>query len=274
MSETARISFLSTMRFSEKEIHQLSRKFSVCYPLIRHPLQRTVTPKSAQPSEPVKFLFTGTFYIKGGLEIIHAFEKIKKEFPHATLSIVTSTESIWPDDKKKIKSIPGVTLFDAAFSEKELYEKLYDTHHVFLYPTYRDSFGLVLVEALSAGLPIVGTDQYATREMIRDKYNGYLLKWHPLKDYNEKTFEIFGRLSEPADFFDTLFALQKNGELKDIEEFLYQSMKKILLDPSLIQKFSKNSLHLYREKFDAEKISNTMESIFLEATKNDKECVF
>lgn len=267
MSNTAQKSFLSTMRFSAKERENILKKCEVCHPLIRHPFQRTIPAKHVGIRETVRFLFAGTFYIKGGLEIINAFERIRSEFPNSELSLITATESIWEHDKERIRSIPGVTLLEASFSEEELYKKFYDTHHVFLYPTYRDSFGLVLVEALCAGLPIIGTDQYATGEMIIDGYNGYLLKNHPLKDYNPKTFEIRGHLSEPADFFEKLFALQQENSLKDIEEFLYQSMKKLLSNPALIQKFSENSLRLYREKFDAKKISRRLESVFLEAIR-------
>jgi glycosyltransferase involved in cell wall biosynthesis len=267
MSEAAHTGFFSTMRFSKNDRARISGKSAVCYPLIRHPFRDVVAPKRIAAGDTVRFLFTGTFYIKGGLEIIHAFDRIRKEFRNVELTIITGTEAMWPEDKELIESIPDAHLYDAAFDEKTLYERFYDTHHVFLYPTYRDSFGLVLVEALAAGLPIIGTDQYATGEMIIDDFNGYLMPDHPLKDYDPETFEIHGAYAEPADFFDRLFELQRNDSLKDIEEFLYRSMKTIVLDPSLIPLFSNNSLTLYKEKFESGKISRLIESVFQEATK-------
>ncbi|MCW1888693.1 MAG: glycosyltransferase family 4 protein [Candidatus Moranbacteria bacterium] len=265
MSEAAKTGFLSTMQFSEKELLLLSKKFSVCYPLILNPSSNIDPQRKLKADSTVKFLFTGTFYIKGGLEILNSFKRISREFPNTELSIVTGIESIWPKDLLAIQSTPNVNIFDAAFSEKDLYEKFYNTHHVFLYPTYRDSFGLVLIEALSAGLPIIGTNQYATSEMLIDGFNGYILEKHPLQDYKTDTFEIIGKLSEPADFFNQLFKLQKAGHLEYVEEFLYQSMKRLLGNPALLEEFSRNSLALYEEKFSSQKISQQIESVFLEA---------
>jgi glycosyltransferase involved in cell wall biosynthesis len=46
---------------------------------------------------------------------------------------------------------------------------------IFVFPTLRDHLAIVLLEAASSGLPIVGADVGATSEAVRHGENGYLL---------------------------------------------------------------------------------------------------
>jgi len=46
---------------------------------------------------------------------------------------------------------------------------------VFVFPSYREAFGLVAVEALSAGLPVVATTVGALPEMVEEGENGFLV---------------------------------------------------------------------------------------------------
>jgi glycosyltransferase involved in cell wall biosynthesis len=144
---------------------------------------------------------------------------------------------------------------------------IYQSHDVFILPTFRDGFGLVLIEALAYGMPLIITNQYATGEMAIDGHNGFIYPNHPLKDYDPKTYRLLGMYYNPKDFYSALFKLQKKGEMKPIEYFIYSSMEKFILNPNLIEEFSKNSLELYNKKFHHQIISDKIESVFLEAIK-------
>lgn len=265
MSQAAEKSFYNTLKFNSSDEKIVRQKSAQCYPLIRNPLGNiTENIHKKRKNDEVKFLFTGTFYIKGGLEIINAFSELVKKYDSIKLTIICD-DIIKPEDRERIKTIPKVELLKASFSEREMFEKFYNTYDIFLMPTFRDSFCLVLLEALCAGMPIIATDQFAINEMVIDGYNGFLFPNHPLKDYDQKTYELYGKLSEPADFYEKLFQLQKDGKTKLVEKFLYDSMEKLILNPNLIEKFSKNSLELYDRKFNFQFISNKIESFFLEA---------
>lgn len=45
---------------------------------------------------------------------------------------------------------------------------------IFVFPSRHEGYGMVLLEAMSFGLPIVATDIPTTREIIKDSVNGYL----------------------------------------------------------------------------------------------------
>lgn len=263
LSQAGLKSFIASANYSKRTKEVFKEKATYCYPLME---AQPVSPRI--PRKNIRFLFVGTFYIKGGVEIIHAFQKIREEFStRACLTIITSISVLRQTDKELIEKQDGVTLRNAAFSKEEMRD-IYLNHDIFLMPTYRDGFGLVWIEALSFGLPIIGTDQYATREMCINGKTGFLYPNHPLKDYDPKTYEIFGRYYNPKEFYARLFHLQRIGELRDIEDFLYNSMKKFLDTPELLERQSKNSLKFYRERFHQQHIADRIESIFLHSIEN------
>lgn len=47
--------------------------------------------------------------------------------------------------------------------------------HLYVHPAKYEPFGLVLLEAMASGLPVVSLDGYGNRELIKEGENGYLL---------------------------------------------------------------------------------------------------
>jgi glycosyltransferase involved in cell wall biosynthesis len=60
---------------------------------------------------------------------------------------------------------------------------------VFLFPSPSDTQGIVLYEALAAGLPIVATESMASRAILRPGENGLLAQDDPL-DFAQKIIAI------------------------------------------------------------------------------------
>jgi glycosyltransferase involved in cell wall biosynthesis len=46
---------------------------------------------------------------------------------------------------------------------------------LYIHPATYEPFGLVLLEAMASGLPVISLDGYGNRELIREGYNGFLL---------------------------------------------------------------------------------------------------
>lgn len=262
MSETAKKSFLATGRFSSSTKNIIEKKSVQIYPYVKAP--KNVSPKKYTGS--IKLLFTGIYYVKGGRELVNAFEKTRLYHQNISLTLVTPLHMLLSEDRERIESIPCIILLDAAFSPEEM-ENLYRTHNIFMFPTFRDTFGLVLIEAISFGMPIIATDQYAVTEMAIHEYNAFIFPNHPLLDYDPDTKEMYGRLYDAKTFYAALFTAEKEGKMRDIETFISQSISKFLERPELLEQYSENSLKLYEQKFDAKKISDQIEGVFLEAIK-------
>jgi glycosyltransferase involved in cell wall biosynthesis len=52
----------------------------------------------------------------------------------------------------------------------------YRSFDVFVFPSTRESLGLVGLEALACGTPVIGSDIPAIKEYIRDGFNGFLFE--------------------------------------------------------------------------------------------------
>lgn len=260
MSQTAYKSFLATTKLPPLTKKVIVKKAEQIYPYVKDPI--SVQPRKF--NKQLRLLFTGVFYMKGGIETLNSFERLRRKYPDISLTIVTLLHQLRASDKKRIQNSGGVTLHDAIFSKEEM-ENIYRQHDIFLFPTFRDTFGLVLIEALSFGLPIIAIDQYAVTEMVKNNWNGFVCPDHPLTDYNRKTGEMYGRLYNAKDFYSGLFAAQASGKMKPIEKFLTVSITAYLENPTLLEKHSQNSLALYQKVFSEKIISRSIEAAFLSA---------
>lgn len=149
--------------FSDKRIH---KKLCVVYPYCE---QKTSIAKSKQ----VEFLFVSThFYLKGGREVVETFLRHPNKSMHLTL--ITRQDDILPSLRARIRKAKNITLIDATLSREET-RKYFAQAHVLCVPTAQDSFGMVFLEALSYGLPIIATNIYNLPELVQNEKNGILV---------------------------------------------------------------------------------------------------
>lgn len=260
MSQAAQQGFLTYLSSYSPTVQNHAQAKSIqLYPA----LERS-TASAKKPGKQLRLLFVGMFYVKGGDELIKAFEQLKPHYPQLALTIVTPFQIMRVQDRERIRSLQDVSLIDASLSTQQM-EELYRNHDVFILPTYRDSFGLVFLEALSWGLPIICTDHYATPEIVQNEYNGFLFPHHPLKDYDPVTYAPLGKYYNPKDFYRDLFALQKSKALQPVVDFLVTSIERFLKEPQLLEEFSANSLSLYDKRFDAKTMAQDIETVFRSA---------
>jgi glycosyltransferase involved in cell wall biosynthesis len=120
-----------------------------------------------------RFLFVGTqFLIKGGPELLEAFRQVRFKIPSAQLDVVTHL----PTEYVSLAQPEGVQIHKANFSRSEIWSKFMRNADVLVHPSYMESFGMVILEAISNGLAVVANDVYAHREMVLNGENGILLE--------------------------------------------------------------------------------------------------
>jgi len=112
---------------------------------------------------------------KGALRCVHAFEKISDLFPDWKFTIVGDGEDYFPiknyiEQNKKLQQ----KVFLLGYKSKAEIAKEMRKTDFFVFPSKHESFGLVVAEALSCGLPVIVTDQTAPREFVNES-NGILV---------------------------------------------------------------------------------------------------
>jgi len=102
---------------------------------------------------------------KGGPELVEAFVRIADERPEARLVIVGCEPAALHPQVRVVGRCPV-----------EEVHRHYETAAIFCLPTRREPFGVVFVEALHYGLPIVATRIGAVPDMVEHGENGYLVE--------------------------------------------------------------------------------------------------
>jgi len=162
--------------FSESEIEKIEKKVKVLYPalpnykdLYKNKIDHVFVKNKKKIK---KFLFIGKEYRRKGLiETLIAFTQIFKERTDVELYCVTPVSN----DIKNIYNHKNIFYFKPEFTLDELITKFFMTCDVFILPTHADTFGMVLLEALSCGMPVITTKQFAGAEIVNDGKNGLLL---------------------------------------------------------------------------------------------------
>ena len=114
---------------------------------------------------------------KGYIDLLKVYKKVVSDYPEWTLDIVgdgAERENI--EDFIKKNDLDGkVTLH--GFQGKEYIDKLLNQSSIYLMTSYTESFGIVLIEAMSHGVPCIAYDSAeGAREIINSGENGYLIK--------------------------------------------------------------------------------------------------
>jgi glycosyltransferase involved in cell wall biosynthesis len=83
-------------------------------------------------------------------------------------------------------------------------QDLVDAYHamdVFVFASYSETQGMVLTEAMAAGKPVVALDGPGVREVVKDRYNGRLLKRRSTRDFAAALAQIASASPQRRDEF-------------------------------------------------------------------------
>jgi glycosyltransferase involved in cell wall biosynthesis len=102
---------------------------------------------------------------KGGPLLIAAFRRVLREHPDAKLVIVGCTPAV---------SVPNCEILGLLALDEVATQ--FQRANVFCMPTRCEPFGVVFVEAMLFGLPVVATRLGALPDMVHDGMNGFLVE--------------------------------------------------------------------------------------------------
>ena len=136
------------------------------------------------PKDKFLVLFVAEFStnnpFKGG-ELVREVIVRNKETEICFITIGSEKKS----EKLNHKEIPYI-------SDEVVLAKLYAACDVLFYPTNADNFPLVVLEAMSCGLPVIASDISGIPEIIRDNENGFLVEgYSEVLNYETKLAEVY-----------------------------------------------------------------------------------
>lgn len=185
----------------------------------------------------ISFIFVGFDPLrKWCYELLQAFSQIK----NTDIELVI----IWFDDsllKKKYLHDQRIR-FLWQIKRQVILDEYLPKANVFVLPTYHESFGIVVLEALSRGLGIITTNVFALPEVCKDGYNGKIIKNPYLKE-NKFWFVDITKMTM-TNFTEKFLKNQKPNEkmIKELKTAIEEWIKNY-------KTWQKNSKNLYDNIF-------------------------
>ena len=188
----------------------------------------------------INFVFVGlNSRGKGGDELLEAFSHTKEKNIRLTfISNLSDEEKVKYQKDSRISILPPQPRI-------KLLNEIYPKMDVMVFPSFYESFGVVLLEALSFGMGIITLNTYATPEIVKNDYNGKLLH-HPIL----KPTILNGK--EVVNCVDLRIQDFHDRYLKHDEFYygMYEELKSAISEASnQYKKWQKNSLELFNNKF-------------------------
>ena len=120
--------------------------------------------------------------IRNKTEVVYPAISLKKRKKHKKFTALFVAHNT---KKKGVDLLPeGVKIVSNVSREKVLEE--FSKADVLVYPSIVDTFGMVLIEAMSFGLPIIAVDDFCSREIVGRTKCGFLIDGVKHKWFNKK----------------------------------------------------------------------------------------
>lgn len=114
---------------------------------------------------------------KGYLDLLTMYQKLSLQYPDWTLDIVGDGPEKEHLEKFIRENHLEKKVILHGFQKKEVIDELLHNSSIYLMSSYTESFGIVLIEAMSHGLPCIAYDSAeGAREIITNHKNGFLIK--------------------------------------------------------------------------------------------------
>ena len=237
---------------------RLLGKSTVVHPAVRRTPDDLI--RFRDGGDAVQLLFSGDFFRKGGVNVVDAFERIQRIHPSVRLVLCsdqkidfnTPNAALRSQYLAKIAANPGIQWL-GRIKRDDLIREVLPRTDIYLLPTYNETFGMAVLEAMSAGIPVVATNYFAIPEMLEHEVSGLLIdtsRWDCAA-----LFRGYIVNDIPRDFRE------------HVTEQLFESLRRLIESPALRRTLGLGGLAVARSKFSFEIRNAKMLDIYREATR-------
>lgn len=157
-------------------------------------------PREVQKRDVFVLGFVSNFIESKGWEIfLQAVQSIVKNNSIKNIEIIMVGEG--PDRQKINKLLEKINVnfhLIQSVSQEKLAE-IYNSFDVFLFPTYKESLGLVGLEAMACGTSIIASRVEGPMSYISDGVNGYLFEKKNAHDLEKKIIQFYNLSTEETE---------------------------------------------------------------------------
>ena len=173
--------------------------------------------KQAYNLEPDNFIFGFVGRLvkdKGINELVQAFLKVNTNYPKTKLLVVGDFDTgINPiDSKVKDEIYANINILNVGFQQD--IRPFLKMMHVFVFPSYREGFGVSLMEAAAMGVPAISSDIIGCNEIIINELNGLLI---PPKSTSDLVNAMI-RFIEDTDFLNKTASMSRKHVIQLYEQ--------------------------------------------------------
>jgi glycosyltransferase involved in cell wall biosynthesis len=255
MSEHARRTFRAIHADSPMR-DALEAKLSVRYPNLDIP--NSLDAMRGAPAEPLRLTFVGAhFGRKGGCVAVRLAELALERGLPVEVNIVSALEtgrSVWTDPPRPgffdpylaLLDLPNVRLHHRLDNGRV--RQLLGRSHLCLLPTFSDTFGYSVIEAMAHWTPAIATRQGALPEFIRHRDNGILLDLplNPLGDWVHS-----GQPGRDTAAFEAIY----RGEVERLAQESLAEIERLANAPTLLTMMRQRARETATHLFDAKQAS-------------------
>lgn len=164
---------------------------------------------------------------------IRAVKLASRKIPNIKLLLIGRDSNVF---KKKLEQL----IFELCLSDKVIFTghrndipQIYTFCKVILIPSLNEPFGRTTIEAMAAGVPVIGTNSGATKEILQDGITGYLVSPEDPSEMAERIIKLFNH-------------------------------------PEIAKKFGNNGKKIVQEKYNMGRHINNIEENIIEILANKK----
>ena len=125
--------------------------------------------------------------VKRVLDVVRILERVHREVPSVLLMVGEGPERAAAQTLARRLGIADRVRF---LGQQESAAELTGMAHLFLLPSEEESFGLSALEAMSCGLPVIGSDAGGLPEVVRHAETGYLLPVGDVEGMAARAIEV------------------------------------------------------------------------------------